>query len=322
MSNNKTIDVMVKEFLAYKRGIGYQYLTAERYLNGFVKYMKNKTPEAALPDKNSILGYLDTKKQVSGSLYGTIAVIREFSRYLINQDYEEIYVIPPKRSPKLCPEPPYFFTQEEIKQLFQVCDSIKAHPSFKGRHLVLPTLFRLLYCCGLRCKEARMLLCTDVHLENGYFDIIQSKGPKSRRIFISDELINYLSEYECQIKMMFPNRTYFFAHTVSKHYDSGFVTGNFRRIWKKTYPDFKEKFTRPRAYDFRHHFVWANLNSWAKERKDVNAMIPYLAKYMGHQHLSSTLYYFHFVPEFFSTYIEISKNLEYILPEVLDEEEK
>ena len=322
MSNNKTIDVMAKEFLAYKRGIGYQYLTAERYLNGFVKYMKKKTPEVALPYKNSILGYLDTKKQVSGSLYGTIAVIREFSRYLINQGYEEIYVIPPKRSPKLCPEPPYFFTQEEIEQFFQVCDSIKAHPSFKGRHLVLPTLFRLLYCCGLRCKEARMLLCTDVHLEDGYFDIIQSKGPKSRRIFISDELINYLSEYECQIKMMFPNRTYFFAHTVSKHYDSGFVTGNFRRIWKKTYPDFKERFTRPRAYDFRHHFVWSNINSWAKEMKDVNAMIPYLAKYMGHQHLSSTLYYFHFVPEFFSTYIEISKNLEYILPEVPDEEKK
>ena len=125
-----------------------------------------------------------------------------------------------------------------------------------------------------------MLLCTDVHLEDGYFDIIQSKGPKSRRIFISDELLDYLAEYECQIKMMFPNRTYFFAHTVSKHYDSGFVTGNFRRIWKKTYPDFKETFTRPRAYDFRHYFVWANLNSWAKERKDVNEMIPYLAKYM------------------------------------------
>jgi len=320
MSNNKTIDVLAKEFLAYKRGIGYQYLTPERYLNGFTKYMKKKTPEAVLPDKNSILEYIDTKKHVPGSLYGTIAILREFSRYLINQGYEEIYVIPPKRSPKLCPEHPYFFTKEEIELFFQECDSIKVHSSFKGRHLALPALFRLLYCCGLRCKEARMLLCTDAHPDHGYLDIIQSKGPKSRRIFINNELMDYLAEYECQIKMIFPNRTYFFPHTISKHYDSGFITNNFRRIWKRAYPDFKEAFTRPRAYDFRHHFVWANLNSWAKEGKDVNAMLPYIVKYMGHQHLSSTLYYFHFVPEFFSTYTDISRKLEYILPEVPDEE--
>lgn len=105
----RAIDIPVKQFLAYKRGIGYQYLTAERYLNGFTKYMKEKTPETVLPDKDIILGYLDTKKQVSGPLYGTIAVLREFSRYLINQGYEEIYVIPPKRTPQLCPEQPYFF---------------------------------------------------------------------------------------------------------------------------------------------------------------------------------------------------------------------
>ena len=322
MNTNKRFDVLIKEFLAYKRVIGYQYITGERYLNEFRKYIQEKMPETVLPNKNIILKYLDTKKQVPGSLYGIIAVLREFSRYLINQGYQEVYVIPPKRSPKLCPEHPYFFTQDEIQQFFQECDSIKVHPSFKGRHLVLPTLFRLLYCCGLRCKEARMLLCTDVHFEDGYLDIIQSKGTKSRRIFITNELQDYLAEYEFQIKIMFPNRTYFFPHTISKHYDSGFITGNFRRIWKKTYPNFKEGFTRPRAYDLRHHFVWANLNSWAEEGKDVNAMLPYLVNYMGHQHLSSTLYYFHFVPEFFSAYTEITKNLEDILPEVQDEEEK
>lgn len=62
---------------------------------------------------------------------------------MINQGYKEIYVIPPKRTPKLRPEQPYFFTQEEIEQFFQECDLTKANSSFKGRHLVLPSLFRL-----------------------------------------------------------------------------------------------------------------------------------------------------------------------------------
>jgi len=28
-------------------------------------------------------------------------------------------------------------------------------------------------------------------------------------------------------------------------------------------------------------------------------MLPYLMNYMGHRHIKNTLYYFHFVPEFF-----------------------
>ena len=69
MGNNKTIDVLVKQFLDYKRNIGYQYLTSERYLNEFTKYMKEKTPEAVLPDKDIILGYLDTKKNKYQAYY-------------------------------------------------------------------------------------------------------------------------------------------------------------------------------------------------------------------------------------------------------------
>lgn len=318
--NNKSINILADDFLAYKHGIGYQYHTAETYLRGFVKYIQQQNPYAEIPDKNDILGYLDTKQQTDGALYGTTSVLKEFSRYLINQGYENVYVIPPKRSPKLCPEPPYFFIEDEITCFFQVCDSIKPNLSFKGRHLVIPALFLLLHCCGLRCKEARMLLYSDVHLEEGFLDILQSKGPKSRRIFISAELANYLTRYDCQIKEIFPERVYFFPRTESKHYDSGFIPGNFKRIWKQADPNFKEVFTRPRAYDFRHHFVWANLNRWAKEGKDVNALLPYLARYMGHQHLSSTLYYFRFVPEFFSTFTELSKTLEDVLPEVPDEE--
>lgn len=202
-------------------------------LRGFAKYIQQKNPNSEVPDKNEILEYLDTKQQNPGSLYGTIAVLREFSRYLIHQGCENIYVIPPKRSPKLCPEPPYFFTEEEIIHFFQECDSIKPLPSFKARHLVIPALFRLLHCCGLRCKEARMLKCANVHLTECYFDILQSKGPKSRRIFIIPELADYLTRYDCLIREIFSDSVYFFPRTVSDFYKSGFITQNFRRIWRQ-----------------------------------------------------------------------------------------
>ena len=78
--------------------------------------------------------------------------------------------------------------------------------------------------------------------------------------------------------------------------------------------------TRPRAYDFRHHFAWVNFNKWAAEGMDINVMSAYLMRYMGHQTISETLYYFHFVPEFFPTFKKMTGSLEDMLPEVWDEE--
>jgi len=87
----------------------------------------------------------------------------------------------------------------------------------------------------------------------------------------------------------------------------------------KAFPDFTIS-SRPRAYDFRHHFVWANLNRWARDGIDLNVMLPYLMRYMGHQQIKSTLYYFRFVPDFFPIFADLSKPLESILPEVPYEE--
>ena len=49
-------------------------------------------------------------------------------------------------------------------------------------------------------------------------------------------------------------------------------------------------------------------------------MLPYLMRYMGHKNVSETLYYFHFVLEFFSTYKDMTSDLDDIIPEVPDEE--
>ena len=52
----------------------------------------------------------------------------------------------------------------EIASFFKECDRMSEEPRLKGRHIVFPAMFRLLYCCGLRCKEARTLARKDVHL--------------------------------------------------------------------------------------------------------------------------------------------------------------
>lgn len=319
MQNSDTLRTLAEKFILYKRSIGYTYKTHEYYLMNYVGYAEGVSPETRLPDKKTIIGYLKSFSDVPGSLYNATAVLREFGKHLTQRGLIDVYVIPAKSNPALTPEPPYFFTAEEIRRFFDVCDTIDKHVSFPGRELVFPALFRLMYCCGLRCKEARTLLCENVHLDECFLDILQSKGPKSRRVYISNELALYLKKYDESITLFFPVRKHFFPHKDSICYGSGAIAANFRRFWMKAFPDFVLH-SRPRAYDFRHHFVWANLNRWAQEGLDVNVMLPYLTRFMGHQNINSTLYYFRFVPDFFPVFADMSKSSESILPEVPFEE--
>lgn len=316
--NKQTLRQNAADFVVYKKALGYIYDSPEKALSHYIRYAEETVQGIEYPQKEVTDKYLASISGSAATLYHTVCVLREFSRYLQMRGCKGAYVIPPKMVSLPVAEDPYFFMPEEIEAFFEKLDSIKPHKSFKGREYVFPALFRLLYCCGLRCKEARTLECANVHTDEYYIDVIQSKGPKSRRIFISRELAEYLNEYDTNISLLFPERKYYFPHG-SGCYGPAAVSGNFKRFWKYAFPDFVMT-TRPRAYDFRHHFAWANLNRWAADGLDVNVMLPYLMRYMGHQSVSETLYYFHFVPEFFPTYRTLSAPLEDILPEVPDEE--
>lgn len=90
---------------------------------------------------------------------------------------------------------------------------------------------------------------------------------------------------------------------------------NFRKIWLAAGLK-RDGEIKPRPYDFRHHFACANIARWAKEKKDVISMLPYLMRYMGHSSLEKTYYYVHLIPDYFADYAAATENLESLLPEV------
>lgn len=72
---------------------------------------------------------------------------------------------------------------------------------------------------------------------------------------------------------------------------------------------------RPRPYDFRHRFAFANIERWTRDGVDVMAMLPYLAAYMGHAGIDSTLYYVHASPDFMDGYADLVADAERVVPE-------
>lgn len=313
---NKTLSDLIKEFLEYKKQNGYVYTTAGYHLNNYLDFSINHSPGENIPGKDTVHAFLNKYVGTPGNLYNLAAVLREFSRYLIGLGYTSAYVIPRGKVSLPAPVQPYLFTDDEIKAFFIACDSLSHDYHVPKRHLVLPAMYRLLYCCGLRCKEARTLKIENVHLAENYIDILQSKGPKSRRLFITQELSDYLGAYNMRMNHIFTGRTFFFPARKDAPYGASAFQRNFLKIWYTAFPGKKGDGISIRAYDFRHHFAYANMNRWLREGKDINVMLPYLMRYMGHQDIQNTLYYFHLVPDIYDTIVRKSSLFERLLPEV------
>jgi len=90
----------------------------------------------------------------------------------------------------------------------------------------------------------------------------------------------------------------------------------FGRIWDQAGLPRSTGGQQPRPYDFRHHFAYACIERWMKQRKDVAAMLPYLSRYMGHATIESTYYYIHTSPDFMHAYAQITRGGAALLPEV------
>lgn len=311
---------LIDKFISYKRHNGYVYQTGAYYLKKYVQWVMETDRETAILSRKSVEGFLERNQHTPGSLYNAASVLREFSRYLIVRGYPDAYLIPAGKIRLPTPVQPYFFTDSEISAFFCECDSVTEDPHYKGRHLVLPAMYRLLYCCGLRCKEVRILARENAHLDERYLDILQSKGPKSRRVYISGELAEYLMGYDNRIESLFPKRKSFFPNKADCPYSPAMLEKNFLRFWYAAFPEKKDSGVSIRAYDFRHHFVYANMNRWLREGKDVDVMLPYLMRYMGHSDVKNTLYYFHLIPDVYGTLIDKSSHSEGLIPEVDNEE--
>ena len=201
----------LETFLKFKNSIGIQYNTSAQWCLKSLDRYNFKHGNNTVLCKSLVVGWSIERSEHSNSKCGPwISPVREFGRYLRSMGDLDAYVLEyPVSQNSFRPEV-YLLSDIEIQRFFKECDSYVLRKKTPGRPYVYPALYRFLYCCGARCGEARHLRCENVHLSDGYLDILQSKGHRDRRLFLSDELISYLIEYDCAIRNCFPKREYFF----------------------------------------------------------------------------------------------------------------
>jgi integrase len=249
---------------------------------------------------------------------GRITAIREFGKYLDSIGVSA-YTPPPRTGARVQRYIPYIFTHSEIQKLFAAADNYRISRQYPQSHLIAPAIIRLLYGTGIRISEALALQTTDVNYRAGVIKIIDSKFGKDRLIPLSASLTDYLMDYAQKAKptnIFFPNRK------------GGKLTTNgmyamFRRILWASGISHGGRGNGPRLHDLRHTFSAHSIAQMVKQEIDLYVALPILAKYLGHEKLSTTNQYVRLTAEAFPEIIKsVEEKCGFIFPKIgVDNEE-
>lgn len=314
------IGIKITSFIEYKRSQGYIYKAGLSYLKQFDNYcLDNEDPD--LPSQKLLEDFIDSKLEFQKSPHKSwISIFRDFTRYLVLTNDNYSYVLSSKYVIRHIYTNPYCLTENEISIFFKHCLRVRYNYNLVEKKLVIPIYFLMLYCTGVRTFEATRLKVSDAHLSNGYINIVKSKDNRDRRIYLNEDSIEALREYNQKMNIYYPNRVYFFTLGKDEPTKSALMNDIFKRIWKKGGLK-KEGCKNPTQYSFRHHFAIRNILNWMNSDVNIDAMMPYLMRNMGHASIDTTYYYLHIIPEYFPEFKDKTKVLESRIPEVITYEE-
>jgi integrase len=287
-----------------KRSVGYVYLSEAGILRRFDRFCRIHYPEEKELNREIVFHWSkQCPDEHPSTLQGRVTPVRELAKYMINNGHQA-FILPKGMMPK-CPRyQPYIYSDEELKKIFFQIDKCHYCAEVPNRHHVMPVFFRLLYCCGLRLTEARMLKVKDVDMENGVITLTNTKLGRQRQIPISEGLHTYFRIYYKNVHVFSKSEDWFFPGYKGKPMTLSNVNKNQRKfLWQAriSHPGRAKLGQRgaPVTHSFRHTFCVHCLRRWVREGKNLQAWLPVLQSYLGHVSYSDTAYYLHLTADLF-----------------------
>lgn len=286
----------IQSYIKLRCSLGYKEDTYARRLHSFDKFCNDHHSSACYITQEIVEHWCTLRpNEKAVTLQLRTRILRDFTKYLISIG-KTAYVIPDGFVGKGEPFVPYLYSELELRYFFENADKLPPHKLSPFREYVIPVLFRILYCCGLRPQEVRHLKVNEVNLLDGSLYISHSKRNKDRIVVMSDDLLQLCIHYNKLIEEKLPQRVFFFENPNGGAYSATWIQQQFFKCWKYAGISF-EREHRPRVYDWRHNFATQRIVGWMNEGKNVMNLIAYLSTYMGHDSLNYTAYYIHLVPE-------------------------
>ncbi len=210
------------------------------------------------------------------------------------------------------------FSRREMRALLEAADRLPRSPHSPVRHLVVPELFRVLYGCGLRVGEARRLTVADVDPGSGVLRIGQGKFRRDRIVPVVPGLRRRLERYTQALGARAPSEPFFPAPRGRQYGHQG-IYCIFRELLKRAGIVHGGRGRGPRLHEIRHTFAVHRLEEWYRAGEDLNAKLPLLATYLGHQGMVGTQAYLQLTQALFT---ELAKGLDAAYGHVIPGEDK
>lgn len=306
----------IKDYIELKRAIGYKYITNAENLWRFDKFTLEKYPKATILTKELVLEWCKrTTYEAQANQNRRASEMRNFGKYLDSIGTKS-YILPKRFFPNTKQYIPHIYTMDELTKFFAATNKCKYCCEFPYRHHIMPVIFRMIYMCGLRSSEARLLKVADVNLENSVLTINQSKKDNSRLVPMSSVLTKLCADFTKKVHVHSPPENYYFPTLNCKAIKLGNLYKNFRRFLWRAKISHQGRGHGPRIHDFRHTYAVHCLKQWAEQGKDLTVYLPILKTYMGHDSFYETAYYLHLTSDVFP---HITLKMEAKYPEIIPE---
>lgn len=311
---------LITGYIDEKRAVGYKYQKGASLLKQFDTLVaKENIVKMKLPKELVLLWTGKRPNETVSTRNGRISIIRGLATYMVRLGYKA-YIFPAATiSIDRYSYVPYIFSENELKNVFNVCDNYPVSSFSPNRHLVLPLLFRILYGCGLRISEALNLELKDLDLRQGTLFIKDTKFGKERVIPMADTLTERCRLYANKVHSFKDSDAFFFPSPYGGNYKASTIYKLFREIlWKA---GISHSGRGPRLHDIRHSFAVHCLKKWVLNEEDITNLLPYLSVFMGHVDLRGTQHYLRLTADLYPKIIaSIEQNFSTLIPEVsLDE---
>ncbi|MCK9598889.1 MAG: tyrosine-type recombinase/integrase [Sphaerochaeta sp.] len=305
----------MQSLVEYKRAMGYKYLSNRKLLKQFDAFLINKGYTGIELTRQMVMAWEIRPKgeseQTRANKTVAVHVLGQFMGTNGGKAYVSPYSIAPEKPI------PYVFSTAALESFFQTLDT---YPF--ARHwmrLVYPVYYRLLYATGLRESEACSIERENLDFEAKRILILNAKGNKDRYVYFADDVATMLFRYDQKMDGFFPCRHWLFVGALSPQdmLIPGCVRAVFSAVWKSSGMKAPQGLNNsPCTHAFRHTYVIGILTQWQNEGKDVDNLIPYLSKQLGHKSIRETYLYCTRLDTKFSEITALDTSLSGIIPEV------
>lgn len=282
--------VDLEKMMDYRKSAGYSVEPYPSTLKPFIKFLAEKYPTSSKITQNVVdewLKHHPFSKDTSQAAF--ISRLRQFTRFL-HAIGKECFIPDEDYTVRCQRYNPYLFNDTELTRLFNSIDTYKSHIRNYRTELIIPVLFRMMYCCGMRPAEPLHLRTEDVNLTTGDIYIRQTKLKKDRHILMSKDMLKLCKAYDS----LMGKHEWFFHSTKGEPISTDWMRCQFHKCWELSG---LVKRGNPRPYDLRHVFATRTMTRWIDSGKDIMVLLPYLSAYMGHANINNTLYYIHLLPD-------------------------